>query len=66
MDDPIPTALLIIRTWREEGADEPFRAQVRIAQDVSSGSTSVHNVADVGGVLEIVHSFLQPSSPTSV
>ena len=54
------TALLVIRTWSEEGSDHPLRAQIRIATDVSSGFTSTVNVADPERVLEIVRAFLEP------
>jgi hypothetical protein len=58
-----PTALLMIRTWEEEGADQPFRAQIRIVADLPSGFASTTNVADPDRVIEIVHAFLDGSPP---
>ena len=54
----MPPSLLIVRTWREDGADRPFRAQIRIAMDVSSGSTETVTVADPDRALAIVRAFL--------
>jgi hypothetical protein len=59
MASEAPTALLIIRTWREEGSARPFRAQVRIANDVSSGYSSTVTVTDPSRVLEEVRVFLK-------
>jgi hypothetical protein len=53
-----PVSLLMIRTWTEADADRPFRAQIRIATDVSSGTASTVNVADTDSVIEIVRAFL--------
>jgi hypothetical protein len=49
----------MIRTWQEEGSDRPFRAQIRIVTDLSSGPTSTVNVADRDGVIEAVQGFLE-------
>ena len=58
MDQPDPPALLIIRTWREDGSAQSFRAQIRIAADNSSGSASTINVAYPERVLDVVRAFL--------
>jgi hypothetical protein len=60
-----PTALLMIRTWHEDGSDHPFRAQIRVATDISSGAASTVNVADPDAVVEIVRAFLGSSVPAS-
>ena len=60
MDDPRRAGLLIIRTWREDGSDSPLRAEIRITDDVSSGSASSVTVAEMERALEIVRVFLQP------
>jgi hypothetical protein len=62
MVDESRTRLLILRTWREEGSDDPLRAQIRIANDVSSRSAATVNVADISAALEIVREFLERSS----
>ena len=59
MDERVTPALLIIRTWREDGSDASFRAQIRVATDVSSGSSSVFHLADADAVLELVRAFLR-------
>jgi hypothetical protein len=59
MDERVMPALLIIRTWREDGSDASFRAQIRVAPDASSGSSSVFHLADADGVLELVRAFLR-------
>jgi len=56
--DRTPPSLLIFRTWREDGSDRPFRAQIRIAMDVSSGSAAIVNVADPDRALAIIRAFL--------
>jgi hypothetical protein len=58
MTKPAPVALLMIRTWQEDGSEQPFRAQIRIATDLSSGFASSVNVAQRDSVLEIVREFL--------
>jgi hypothetical protein len=63
MDDPGKSSLVIIRTWREDGSDRSFRAQIRVAMDVSSGSSSTVHVADPDAVLEAVRAFLQGEGP---
>jgi hypothetical protein len=65
MHDTTTMALLTIRAWREEGSDDPLRAQIRIATDVSSGFGSTLNVAHTESVVDVVRAFLEdlPSSP---
>ncbi|HSL10704.1 MAG TPA: hypothetical protein VLA82_05265 [Actinomycetota bacterium] len=58
MDDRVRPSVLIIRTWREDGSDRSFRAQIRVATDVSSGSSSTVHVADPDAALEVVRGFL--------
>jgi hypothetical protein len=65
MDGPVAPAVLIIRTWREAGSDDSFRAQIRVATDVSSGTSSTINVADRDRVLAIVRAFLHGDEPTN-
>ena len=57
-DDRTPPSLLIVRTWREDGSDRPFRAQIRIAMDVALGTTETVSVADPHRALAIVRAFL--------
>jgi hypothetical protein len=65
MADRTPTGLLIIRTWREEGSDAPFRAQIRVIDDDSSGDFPV-NVVELDDVISVVRAFLEPwSMPSS-
>jgi hypothetical protein len=64
-DDRTPPSLLIVRTWREDAADRPFRAQIRIAMDVSSGSTETVTVADPDRALAIVRAFLTGEPATT-
>ena len=63
MDDRVRPSLLILRTWREDGSDRSFRAQIRVAMDVSSGSSSTVHVADPDAVLKAVRAFLQGEGP---
>lgn len=58
-DDRTPPSLLIVRTWREDGSDRPFRAQIRIAMDVSSGLAATVSVADPDHAMAIVRAFLR-------
>lgn len=59
-------ALLTIRAWCEEGSEHPLRAEIRIADDVSSGFgsslTTVHLDAVVGAVREFLDSVVCRSS----
>jgi hypothetical protein len=52
------TALLTIRAWCEEGSSRPFRAQIRVADDVAAGFGSTLTFADAAGVMEAVRAFL--------
>jgi len=61
MEEPVTCALLIIRTWREDS--EAFRAQIRLVEDIATGSSSTINVAAPEGVLEVVRAFLHQPSP---
>ena len=54
---------MILRTWREDGSDRSFRAQIRVAMDVASGSSSTVHVADPDAVVEIVRMFLRGVDP---
>ena len=65
MSEPARMALLMIRTWREEGSELPFRAQVRTATDRSSGFVSTVNVAGREQVVELVRTFLGGSQRES-
>jgi hypothetical protein len=53
------TALLTIRAWCEEGSENPFRAQIRIATDVSSGFGPTMTVAFTESVMDAVRGFLE-------
>jgi hypothetical protein len=63
------SALLIIRTWREEGSTRPFRAQVSVASDVTAGYSSTITLTDPSRVLEEVRAFLEgwaaPAAPAA-
>jgi hypothetical protein len=63
MTKTAPAALLMIRTWEEDGSDPSFRAQIRVATDLSSGFASTINVTDHDRVVEIVRAFLDSSTP---
>jgi phosphosulfolactate phosphohydrolase-like enzyme len=52
------TGLLIIRTWIEEGAAEPLRAEVRIVNDVSTGSERTLTMARAEEVVATVQRWL--------
>ena len=54
-------ALLMIRTWEEEGSEPAFRAQIRIATERSSGFASTQNTADPEQVIVMVRAFLEGS-----
>ena len=51
-------ALLTIRAWCEEGAEQPLRVEIRLADDVASGFGSTVTLIHVGAVLEAVREFL--------
>jgi hypothetical protein len=51
-------ALLTIRAWCEEGSDHPLRAEIRLADDVSSGFRSTVTFVHPDAVLEAVREFL--------
>jgi hypothetical protein len=51
-------ALLTIRAWCEEGAEQPLRLEIRLADDVASGFGSTVTLTHVGAVLEAVREFL--------
>jgi hypothetical protein len=51
-------ALLTIRAWCEEGSDQPLRAELRLAEDVSSGFGSTVTYVHTDAVMEAVRDFL--------
>jgi hypothetical protein len=51
-------ALLTIRAWCEEGSEHPLRAEIRLADDVSSGFRSTVTLVHTDAVLEAVREFL--------
>jgi hypothetical protein len=53
------TALLTIRAWCEDGSQTPFRAQIRIATDVSSGFGPTLTLTDTESVVDAVRMFLE-------
>jgi hypothetical protein len=63
MEDRVRSSLMIIRTWREDGSDRSFRAQIRVATDASTGSSSTMHVADPDAVVEVVRAFLRGEDP---
>jgi len=65
MVESAQTSLLLIRTWREQGSERSFRAQIRIATDLSSGFASTLNVADPERVIETVRAFLDARLPST-
>ena len=66
MSKGYPTALLMIRTWREDEAERPFRAQIHVSTDLSAGLAPTINVADPDRVLEIVRTFLEGPPPARI
>ena len=59
MPDTIAVALLTIRAWREEGSENPLRAEIRLTRDVSLGFQAARTVAHTEGVVEAVQTFLE-------
>ena len=53
------TALLTIRAWREDGSEHPFRADIRLTNDVAAGFQQALTVADADRVVEAVRGFLE-------
>jgi hypothetical protein len=53
------TALLTIRAWCEDGSESPFRAQIRIATDVSSGFGPTWTLTVTESVVDAVRAFLE-------
>jgi hypothetical protein len=58
MREATGVALLTIRAWCEEGSEYPLRAEIRIADDVSSGFRSTVTFVHTDVVLEAVREFL--------
>ena len=52
-------ALLVIRVWCEEGSDQPFRGEVRIADDVASGFRSTQTFVHADALIEAVRDFVE-------
>jgi hypothetical protein len=65
MIHPTTIGLLTIRTWSEEGSENPLRAQVRFTTDVSCGFQSAVTVAHADRVVEAVRAFLEDVSSSS-
>jgi hypothetical protein len=59
MPDTTAVALLTIRAWREEGSENPLRAEIRLTRDVSLGFQAARTVAHTEGVVEAVQTFLE-------
>ena len=59
MPDTTAVALLTIRAWREEGSENPLRAEIRLTRDVSLGFQTARTVAHTEGVVEAVQTFLE-------
>jgi hypothetical protein len=59
MPDTTAVALLTIRAWREEGSENPLRAEIRLTRDVSLGFQAARTVAHREGVVEAVQTFLE-------
>jgi hypothetical protein len=59
MSERCPVALLMVRAWREDGSDNPLRAEIRLTNDVSSGFQHQLTVADTEKVVEAVRAFLE-------
>ena len=53
-----PTALLVIRVWRETESAFPLRAEIRMTHDVSIGFERTINAADIDTVLRLVREWL--------
>ena len=58
MLDTRGVALLTIRAWCEEGSQQPLRAEIRLADDVSSGFRSTSTFVNADAVLKAVRDFL--------
>ena len=58
MREATGVALLTIRAWCEEGAEQPLRVEIRFADDVASGFGSTVTSIHVDEVLEAVREFL--------
>lgn len=54
----LPTGLMVIRVWIEEGSPKPLRAVIRQTSDVSSGFTSATTLSEADRVLDEVKEFL--------
>jgi hypothetical protein len=54
-----PTALLMIRAWREDGSGHPLRAEIRLTNDVAAGFQRALTAADTERVVETVRGFLE-------
>jgi hypothetical protein len=55
----IPTGLLIIRAWIEEGSTEPLRAQIRVTDDISKGIDRTITLTRSAPVGELVDAWIQ-------
>jgi hypothetical protein len=55
----VPTGLLIIRVWVEQGSPSPLRAQIRHTADVSARFEPAWTYADVQAVGDAVQAWLQ-------
>lgn len=53
-----PTALFVIRAWRESDSPTPLRAEIRLTRDVSAGFQQTFAVAETDTVLEAVRDWL--------
>jgi len=53
------TGVLIIRAWTEPGSSEPLRAQIRVSDDISTGTKPAFTLVEAAEVDELVHLWLQ-------
>jgi hypothetical protein len=59
------TALLTIRAWCEEGAQQPLRVEIRVANDVAEGFRTILTTVHAEAVVEVVRAFLDAVACTS-
>ena len=53
------TGVLIIRAWTEPGSSEPLRAQIRVSDDISTGTEETFTLVEAAEVDALVHTWLQ-------
>jgi hypothetical protein len=59
MTDVRGAALLVIRVWCDEASDQPFRGEIRIADDVASGFRSTQTFVQPDALLGAARDFVE-------